>query len=88
MNRPAMTLVVAAVIAGAALFVFLRGTSNDNEASDASSAGSFAAQTSWGEPNLTGVWKAEPLGARAGRDTFNLTELEALYTRLLSTPRR
>ena len=80
MTRRATTIVAAAVIAGAALFIFLRGVSNDNEASDASSARSFAAQTSWGEPNLTGVWKAEPLGARAGRDTFNLTELEALYT--------
>ena len=32
MSRRATTLVVAAVIAGAALLVFLRGTSNDNQA--------------------------------------------------------
>ena len=36
--------------------------------------------TSWGEPDLAGVWKlAEPLGARPGRDTYNLTALERLY---------
>jgi hypothetical protein len=79
MTRRATMIVVAAVIVGAALFVFLRST-NENSASDASSGGSFAAQTSWGEPNLSGVWKAEQLGAGEGRDTFNLTELEALYT--------
>lgn len=80
-GRTATLIVAAAVVAGAALFGLLPGTSNDNETSSVSgAAASFAAQTSWGEPNLTGVWKAEQLGARAGRDTFNLTELEGLYT--------
>ena len=37
-------------------------------------------RTAWGEPDLSGVWKlAEPLGARPGRDTLNLTALEKLY---------
>jgi hypothetical protein len=38
------------------------------------------ARTSWGEPDLSGVWKGEVLGAGSGRDTFNLTALEGLYT--------
>jgi hypothetical protein len=39
-----------------------------------------ALRTVWGEPDLSGIWRlAEPVGARAGRDTFNLTELERLY---------
>jgi hypothetical protein len=80
MTRRATTIVIAAVIAGAGLVLFLRGTSNENETAAASSARAFTPQTSWGEPNLAGVWKAEQLGARAGRDTFNLTELESLYT--------
>ena len=37
-------------------------------------------RTAWGEPDLGGVWKlAEPLGARPGRDTYNLAALEKLY---------
>src|SRR5262245_59088807 len=37
-------------------------------------------RTDWGDPDLSGVWKlAEPLGARPGRDTYNLTALEKLY---------
>ena len=43
-------------------------------------AGSFSARTEWGEPNLAGVWRAAPLGARSGRDTFDLATLEGLYT--------
>jgi len=41
---------------------------------------SFAAQTTWGEPDLSGVWKSEALGARPGQDTFDLATLERLYT--------
>jgi hypothetical protein len=36
-------------------------------------------RTTWGEPDLMGVWKGESLGASAGRDRFNLTALEKLY---------
>ncbi len=41
---------------------------------------SFTAQTQWGEPNLTGVWRAVPLGARPGSEPFALATLEGLYT--------
>jgi hypothetical protein len=37
-------------------------------------------QMVWGEPDLSGVWKvAAPTGARAGKDTYNLTQLDRLY---------
>ena len=64
MTRRATTIVIAAVIAGAGLVLFLRGTSNENETAAASSARAFTPQTSWGEPNLAGVWKGDPLGSR------------------------
>ncbi len=38
-----------------------------------------AQRTAWGEPDLTGVWKAARLGANPAQDTFNLTQLERLY---------
>ena len=66
-----MVVVAGAVVVAAALLAGVRM---------AVPAGSFAAQTEWGEPNLTGVWRAAPLGAASGRDTFNLAKLEALYT--------
>jgi hypothetical protein len=68
-------VVVGVMVVGAALLVGMRVAMNDDEA-----AGAFVAQTSWGEPNLTGVWKGETLGATSGKDTFNLTKLEASYT--------
>jgi hypothetical protein len=67
-------VVVSVMVIGAALLVGMRVAMNDDEA-----AGAFVAQTSWGEPNLAGVWKGETLGATSGRDTFNLTKLEASY---------
>ncbi len=73
-----MTVVVGAV-AIAALLVGVRMATNENGAAGGATAGSFAARTAWGEPNLAGVWKGEPLGAGSGRDTFNLTTLEGLY---------
>ena len=72
MSKRAMTIVVGAV-ALAALLVGVRVAVDDD------GEGAFAARTSWGEPNLAGVWKGETLGARSGGDTFNLTKLEALY---------
>jgi hypothetical protein len=64
------------------LLVIVREAVNENEAAGAAAAGtgSSVARTSWGEPDLTGVWKGETLGASSGRDTFNLTQLEGLYT--------
>ena len=79
MSRRAAAVVVGAVVVGAALWVGVRQTARENEGA-ADGAGSVVAPTSWGEPDLTGVWKGEPLGARSGRDTFNLAQLEGLYT--------
>lgn len=75
MSRRAITVVVGAV-AVAALLVGVRMAVNEN---GAAGGGAFAARTDWGEPNLTGVWRGETLGAASGRDTFNLAKLEALY---------
>jgi hypothetical protein len=66
-----MAVVVGAVVVAAALLAGVRM---------APSTGSFAAKTAWGEPDLTGVWRAAPVGAASGRDTFNLAKLEELYT--------
>lgn len=69
-----MTIAGGVVVLAAVLFV-VRQQSGEPGTAD----GAAAAPTSWGEPDLTGVWKAELLGARSGRDTFNLTGLEGLY---------
>ena len=81
MSRRAVTAVVVAVVAGAALLVGVRVAVDENGATQgaATGTGSFTGRTAWGEPDLTGVWRAAPLGAGSGRDTFNLTKLEALY---------
>ena len=65
MSRRAMAVVIGIVVVGAALLAGLR-------------TNSFRAKTMWGEPDLTGVWKATALGAAFGRDTFNLAKLEQL----------
>jgi hypothetical protein len=75
MSRRAITVVAATVVVAAALWFGLRETVNENGAN-----GAPAGPTSWGEPDLTGVWKSESLGASSGRDTFNLAQLEGLYT--------
>ena len=82
MNTRGTAILVGALVVGAALFAGARMAMNGNGAAEhaAASTGSFAAKTTWGEPNLTGVWKGAPLGASSGRDTFNLAKLEALYT--------
>jgi hypothetical protein len=79
MSTRAITIAVAAVVVGAAVWLGVRSSNNAESSGSGAGAGSFAARTTWGEPNLTGVWKGEPLGASSGRDTFNLTELEGLY---------
>ena len=38
------------------------------------------AQTAWGEPDLTGVWKGEIPAANGGPGAFNLAKLEGLYS--------
>ena len=64
-----MAIVVGAVAVGAVLLIGVREAMQEDQA-----------LTSWGEPDLTGVWQGETLGAGSGRDTFNLATLEALYT--------
>jgi hypothetical protein len=64
-----MAAVAGAAIVGAVLFVGLREAAEEDRA-----------LTQWGEPDLTGVWQGEALGAASGGDTFNLQTLEGLYT--------
>ena len=76
-----MTIGVGLVV-GAAALLGLRLVMDENGANDSASTGtgSFSARTEWGEPDLAGVWRAPPLGASSGRDTFDLATLEGLYT--------
>ena len=76
-----MTIGVGLVV-GAAALLGLRLVMDENGANDSASTGtgSFSARTEWGEPDLAGVWRATPLGASSGRDTFDLATLEGLYT--------
>jgi hypothetical protein len=76
-----MTIVVAVVAVAAVLWI-VRDAVTENSTADGApaSAGASVAKTPWGEPDLSGVWKGEIVGARDGRDTFNLTTLEGLYT--------
>ena len=77
MSRRAMVLITCAVAVGTALLVGVRMARDDNRGTEPASV---RAKTAWGEPDLTGVWKATRLGAGQGRDTFNLAKLEELYT--------
>ena len=77
MSKRTLTLVIGAVIVGGALWVGLRRGANENSA--ANGTPTPVSPTSWGEPDLTGVWKGEALGASTERDSFNLTTLEGLY---------
>jgi hypothetical protein len=63
------------MVVGVALLIGVRSMINSD-----GEEGALAERTSWGEPNLAGVWKGETLGAASGQDTFNLAKLEALYT--------
>ena len=77
-----MTVVLGAVVVGAAVLVGQRVAVDENGVIDSASTGtgSFTVRTEWGEPNLAGVWRAAPLGVGSGRDTFDLGTLEGLYT--------
>ena len=41
--------------------------------------GASPLRTSWGEPDLTGVWGGVDLTARPGKDALNVAQLERLY---------
>lgn len=73
--RTRVAVIVGVMVVGAAVLIGVRSMSNDDGGEGAS-----AAQLPWGEPNITGVWQGERLGAASGGDTFNLAKLEALYT--------
>ncbi|MBI2185962.1 MAG: hypothetical protein HYU37_02425 [Acidobacteria bacterium] len=76
MTTRTAAILVGVVAVGAALWMGLPGTVVDENGGGAATS---AGLTSWGEPDLMGVWKGETLGASGGRDTFNLTTLEGLY---------
>ena len=75
-------VIVGAMVLGVAVLAGVLGTVDRDGATEtpAATAGSIVASTPWGEPDLAGVWRGERLGAVPGRDTFNLTQLEELYT--------
>ena len=81
MSRRGITIGVSLAVGTAAL-LGLRLVLDENSANDSTptGTGSFSALTDWGEPDLAGIWRAAPLGARSGLDTFDLATLEELYT--------
>jgi len=76
-----MTIGVGLAV-GVTALLGLRLMLDENGVNDNTSTGtgSFSARTEWGEPDLAGVWRAAPLGASSGLDTFDLATLEELYT--------
>lgn len=75
MTKRSMVTSVGVLVAGV-LVVGCGGKTGEQ----ASASAGPAARTVWDEPDLSGVWKASTkLGATPGQDTFNLTQLEALY---------
>ena len=81
MSGRGMTIGVGLVV-GAAALLGLRLVMDENGANESASTGtgSYSEQTEWGEPDLAGVWRAAPLGAGSGRESFDLATLEGLYT--------
>ena len=81
MSRRGITIGVSLAVGTAAL-LGLRLVLDENSANDSTpiGTGSFSALTDWGEPDRAGIWRAAPLGARSGLDTFDLATLEELYT--------
>src|SRR4029450_13755326 len=68
MNSRAMAIVPGATVVGVALLAYLRVAVDDNRSTEPS----VNAKTGWGEPDLTGVWKAAPLAAASGRAAVDL----------------
>ena len=82
MNRHAVVIAAGVVVAGVSLLVWQRMANDGTGMPESAPATGTepAPRTPWGEPDLSGVWRAVALGARNGRDTFNLAALEGLYT--------
>ncbi len=82
MSARAVQVIVVVAVAGIGALLWQRIGVDDIEQSNepAESSESFAAQTMWGEPDLSAVWQSAALGAQAGEDTFDLAALEDLYT--------
>ena len=68
MKRPALAVAAGVILLGAVAM-----------AAGGQAGKQTPARTTWGEPDLSGVWKGQTLGASSGRDSFNLTALEKLY---------
>lgn len=82
MSPRAIQVVVVLAVAAVGALLWQRVAVDEARISDSVSAdfGAYAAQTAWGEPDLSGIWRGVALGARSGHDTFDLTTLEGLYT--------
>ena len=82
MTRRATHALFVLGVATAGALIWRQVAVNDATVTDdlSGNSGSAAAQTMWGEPDLSGVWQSEALGASSGNDTFNLATLESLYT--------
>ena len=77
MKEPTSQLAIA--VAGMALTLALTvAATGARGAQGVASAG--VPRTSWGEPDLSGIWGGVTPGAARGVDTFNLAQLERLYT--------
>lgn len=72
-SKPALVLTVSVVAAAGVLLVRAVQNGRGDHASVS------APRLAWGEPDLTGVWKGQKLGATPDQDAFNLTQLEVLY---------
>ena len=84
MNKHVLLVGVVVVIIGGGAFLWQRpagvGSDMPVEIPTTTAAPAPVPRTPWGEPDLSGVWRAPALGARDGQDTFNLAALEQLYT--------
>jgi len=82
MNSRAVHVVILVGVAGVGALLWQRIAVDEASITDRSigNSESFELQTTWGEPDISGVWQGEALGAASGHDTFNLATLEGLYT--------
>lgn len=80
MSKRSLLIGAGAVVVGVVLLLVLPETVDENGPVGDAATGSSVPLMHWGEPDLSGVWRAAPLGARAGYAAFDLATLETLYT--------
>ncbi len=82
MSARAIQVVAVLAVAGAGALLWQRTAVDETPVSQgpAGTPELLVPQTTWGEPDLSGVWQSEALGAQSGHDTFDLATLEGLYT--------